>query len=567
MAESRPKVLVVDDEPRNVELVRRTLARRFEVLTADDGQAAMERLRENRDVVLVLSDQRMAPVTGTELLGYARTIAPHALRAIITGYSDRAAILEAINLSGVHRYLQKPVAPADIERLADEAVEAWSAAVASSLRSGAEKGSTPVTLDPITGAQSWTYFIERAGHEIQRARRYDRPLSLLFIGVDYFRGFNEAHGHAAGDRLLADVAALLMGSPGQPGVLRAVDLVGRLGGGCFAALVPETDGAGAVVAAERIRAALASHQFVGRESQPGGKLTVSIGVASFPRDAEDLDALMGAADQALAAAKSCGHDRAIRYESSERASQVSLPEPDYRRAGLEDLVRGQRAKFVFQPIVRLADQQVVGYEALCRPDHPLFPDPLSLFRTAERTGAITPLSRMLRGVLAETLSELPRETLLFVNLHPQEFQDPELLARGCPLQPWARQIVFEITEMAALWDFDDAHERMGRLRELGCAFALDDVGAGYSGLRSLARLAPQFIKLDKELIGSLSGDARAARLMRHLVDFAVGEGIEVVAEGIEEPDQIDLLEDLGISLVQGYFFGRPAALQHWTDGG
>lgn len=181
-----------------------------------------------------------------------------------------------------------------------------------------------------------------------------------------------------------------------------------------------------------------------------------------------------------------------------------------------------------------------------------------LFNTAEESGRIIELGRVVRRGALKHIADLPFPFSLFVNLHPFELNDPTLLEIDEAVDQHRARIVFEITESSAISSFDRVNQRINDLRERGYRIAIDDLGSGYAGLLALSRLTPDFVKLDRELVRRTQKDDRTRRLVRHVVDFANGEGIAVVAEGIETEEEREMLEEIGCGYLQGYLLGRPA---------
>ena len=215
-------------------------------------------------------------------------------------------------------------------------------------------------------------------------------------------------------------------------------------------------------------------------------------------------------------------------------------------------------RFVYQPIVRVNDESLFAYEALCRPADGTFKHVGELLETAVRTGRIRELGRALRRIVVKPREELPESVVLFVNLHPQDLGDEQLLETEIALVPWAKRIVLEVTETEAIRDYERARSRIQALREHGFRVALDDLGSGYSSLNLLAQLEPDFVKLDMQLVrGVRQSGGRTARLVQHLVEFCRGEGFMTVAEGIETPEELASVADLGVDLVQGFLLARP----------
>ena len=212
---------------------------------------------------------------------------------------------------------------------------------------------------------------------------------------------------------------------------------------------------------------------------------------------------------------------------------------------------------VFQPIVSWTQREVTAYEALVRTTEPSLARPDLLFSAAEKLDMIVPLGRKIRRSVAEAIARTPVATSVFVNIHGGELADDDLYSSLAPLSRLADQIVLEITERWSLDKFHDVRERIQALRELGFRIAVDDLGAGYAGLTSFARLRPEIVKLDMSLVRGVHDDPTRQHLIRSLNAVCRDLGIRVVAEGVETREERDVLIALGSDLLQGYLFGRP----------
>jgi EAL domain-containing protein (putative c-di-GMP-specific phosphodiesterase class I) len=211
----------------------------------------------------------------------------------------------------------------------------------------------------------------------------------------------------------------------------------------------------------------------------------------------------------------------------------------------------------FQPIVRVSDHSIFGYEALLRSEEPSLTEPEPILRAAERLGALSRLGRTIRNRAAEPMSDAHGSNTLFVNLHPQDLLDPDLHDEQSALARISHRVVLEITERASISDIDNVHGRIRDLRDLGFRIAVDDLGAGYAGLNSFALLEPEFVKLDMTLIRDVDRVTVKQKLVRSMTSLCKDMGMLVVAEGIETRAERDTLVDLGCDLFQGYLFARP----------
>ena len=212
----------------------------------------------------------------------------------------------------------------------------------------------------------------------------------------------------------------------------------------------------------------------------------------------------------------------------------------------------------FQPIVSLASHGPVAYEALMRSRQPGFQTPLPIIEYAERSGRMPEVGRAVRELCADAAANVPRGTMLFVNCHTSDLFDPELFSSSAPLSSYADNVVLEITERGALDDIGDIIARMRRLRSLGYRLAIDDLGAGYAGLSSIAMLEPDFVKLDMSLTRDLASSPLRQRLVASMVDACRDTGMQLVAEGVETIHELAKLRELGCDLLQGYHFAKPS---------
>jgi EAL domain-containing protein (putative c-di-GMP-specific phosphodiesterase class I) len=211
----------------------------------------------------------------------------------------------------------------------------------------------------------------------------------------------------------------------------------------------------------------------------------------------------------------------------------------------------------FQPIVKFSDGSAFAYEALLRSDNAALNGPEAILHAAERLGALNKLGRAIRGLAADSLKALPDEVTLFVNLHPQDLMDPQLLDGQSNLSLIAPRIVLEITERCGLSKIDDLAARVRKLRRMGFRIAVDDLGAGYSGLANVALLEPEFIKLDMALVRDIDQSSVKQKLVSSLVRLSKAMGHSLIAEGIETQAECDTLVGLECDLLQGYLFAKP----------
>ena len=327
-------ILLVDDEVENLQAFVQDYRDIFTIETALSGEEALDTLRAREFAVLVC-DQRMPGMTGVQLLEQTVDRHPYLIRIILTGHADQESLIGAINQGQIYAYITKPWGPDEIEITLRRAIERHAldahnrhliadlqkerAALkrkqeelqqtvreqTQKLRHANERLHKLAISDGLTGLYNHRYFQDRWRREVQLARRYDEPLSLMILDVDFFKNYNDTMGHPQGDVLLKELAMLLLRS------VREVDLVARYGGEEFVIVLPKSRKVDAVVLAERVRALVGQHSFPHRDVQPTGRVTISVGVASYPEDGADAGEVIVAADKGLYKAKRSGRDQVV----------------------------------------------------------------------------------------------------------------------------------------------------------------------------------------------------------------------------------------------------------------
>jgi diguanylate cyclase (GGDEF)-like protein/PAS domain S-box-containing protein len=412
--------------------------------------------------------------------------------------------------------------------------------------------------DALTGLPNRALLTDRLERALARAERQISRVAVLFIDIDNFKLINDGLGHEAGDRLLVAFA------DGLRGCIRSGDTAARLGGDEFILLLEEVSGSEeATDVADRIAALLRAPISVGDRDVI---VTASIGVAMSTPHHDRTESVLRNADLALYRAKAGGKARWILFEASmERDAVERLELETDLRQGLER----NEFRLVYQPILSLADGQIVEVEALVRWQHPTRGQisPAQFIPIAEETGLIEPIGLW---VLEEACRQarvwqrlLPpdRSLVMSVNLSGRQFQDPRLvdqirrILRETGLEPQALKL--EITESVLMQDAERTAARMRALTDIGVRFAIDDFGTGYSSLSYLRRFPVDTLKIDRSFVEGLGADAQALAIVRSIVALAKALNLSVTGEGVETPAQHALLRELGCDRGQGYLFARP----------
>jgi diguanylate cyclase (GGDEF)-like protein/PAS domain S-box-containing protein len=407
--------------------------------------------------------------------------------------------------------------------------------------------------DPLTDLSNRHAFEESLARTVSRARR-GSPSSLLLLDLDNFKIVNDALGHPAGDRVLVELARLIVA------LVRPGDEVARFGGDEFAVLLEGVSLDVARVTAERLRQAVDDHRFyVGDRAFDLG---VSVGVVPVDGSA-DASSLVAVADTALYTAKERGRNRVMVIESATSAASP-LSEASRWASRIKEALREDRFVLHYQPIVHLGSGRATHFEALLRlregPDDLITPD--VFLPAAERFGLMPSIDGWVVDRVIELLVKRPGVEV-FVNLSGTSLGHESLLSRIEERVTAARlpagRLAFEITETAAVKDIVVAREWMRRLKDRGCRFALDDFGIGFSSFSYLQSLPADYVKIDGSFIRGVETDPAARALVRAIDTVAHTLGKETIAECVENLDSVKTLAELGVEYGQGYALGRPAA--------
>ena len=408
--------------------------------------------------------------------------------------------------------------------------------------------------DPLTGLPNRLLFVDR----LRRALAEDTHghTAVLFLDLDHFKVINDSLGHSAGDRLLVTIADRLRNA------VRPNDTVARFGGDEFTVLcrgVPDEHVAAEI--AERIASAVAKPVQL---SEGEIYVTISVGIALSGGEMETTETLLRNADAAMYSAKENGRARFQIYAAGTRDAAVTqLRTGNELRRALEQ----HELRVFYQPILNLDTDRISGFEALVRWEHPergLVP-PDQFIPQAEETGLVVPIGAWVLEQACRQAAEWQAggaPVSISINLSPRQLAEATLPATVAgalertgvdPNRVW-----LEITESTLMRDAESAVSMLHKLRDLGVHLAVDDFGTGYSSMTYLKRFPVDSLKVDRSFVDGIGREPEATAICTAVVSLAHALGMGAVAEGVETPEQLEALRNLGCEFAQGYLFGKPA---------
>ncbi|MCR8921438.1 EAL domain-containing protein [Dasania sp. GY-MA-18] len=559
-------IMMVDDEPLLMELLQAFLEdegyKKF--ITVEDSRKALDVLDVERPDILLL-DLNMPHVDGFEILASVRKLKMMQQIPVIvlTSSSDAETKLKALEL-GATDFLSKPVDSSEL---------------ALRLRNTLMVKSYQDQLtyyDTLTQLPNRKLFMDRLEWSIKKSRRDQERMALLNIGLDKFKQVNDSLGPRAGDEILTEVSRRLIDSVRESDVVSRLGVddlwrqLARLGGDEFCILLPHVvHGDGAAFVAERIQKSLAKAFVVdGNEIY----ISASIGIALFPNDGEEADVLVQNAGAAAAYAKQQGVNNYAFY--SKEINELSK-----KRLSMEAALRRalDNNEFVlhYQPKIDLQTGKVKGCEALIRWDSPemgMVP-PFKFIPIAEESGLIVPIGTWVieeacRQQVAWRQQGLG-DLIVAVNVAGPQFNMNNLQQVICSAIEAAGMnpnfLKLEITEGMMMGDEDSLIKKLNDIKSYGPSFSIDDFGTGYSSLSYLKRFPLDELKVDRSFIIDVPKAKDDSAIVKAIIAMAHSLDLNVVAEGVEELEQLEFLKGLGCNVIQGFYFSKPLPAQAFAE--
>lgn len=420
------------------------------------------------------------------------------------------------------------------------------------------------THDELTGLPNRTYFKQLLHHHIYTAKRNNDMLALLLIDIDRFRMINDALGHENGDHLIKVIAHRLARH------INEAYVISRIGGDEFTVIIPNLSHVNEAIACCELIHELfeEAFHFEGYESH----LTPSIGVALFPTDGEDVESLVARADTAMYRAKSLGSNQYVMYSkiSDDFTSSNLALENDLRKA-----IDRDELQLHYQPIVNLESGKIIAVEALIRWEHPELGmlSPLEFIPLAEDTGLIVPIGEWVIRTACQQMKQwhdmdLPHLSIS-INLSARQMSDESLfdniryILNEEGMNP--ERLELEVTESLAMYDVERMFVQMKAFSKLGVKMSIDDFGTGYSSLSYLTQFPIHSLKIDRTFISKISNNPDDLVVVTAIIAMAQSLKLKVIAEGVENIEQLRKLHDLGCDNIQGFLLSKPLPAQRVTE--
>jgi diguanylate cyclase (GGDEF)-like protein len=579
-------IVCVDDELTVLlslrDQLRRVLGSAYDIEIAQSAEEALNLFEELQqdliEVALVICDQTMPEMSGVEFLCHLHPLYPKTHKILLTGLISLNDIVQAVNHANLYRYMTKPWDEADLGLTVKEALRRYEQEeqlaaqnralqqmnlelqreITDRLRAEAQLAHDALH-DALTGLPNRTLFLERLEQILQSCTLHsDYQFAVLFIDLDRFKIINDSLGHMVGDQFLIEITNRLHQC------LRDRDMVSRLGGDEFTVLLENIRSPSeATLVAERILEALChSLRLEGHTLFPSASIGIVIGSQSY-QNATDL---LRDADLAMYEAKKTGracyamftndlHTRTFKVLKLEGALRQALTQNEFQ--------------LYYQPIISLKTNQLIGFEALVRWQHPErgFMPPNEFIALAEETGFIIPLGEwVLREACRQMHTwhkEFPNQAdlIISINLSSKQLRDPNLIASIDLILSETgldgRFVKLELTESMLVDDVEMVIQTLESICERHIQLSIDDFGTGYSSLSYLPRFPVDTLKIDRSFVSRMAEDPQNLEIVRAIVSLAQSIEMTVVAEGIETAEQLEQLKVLGCGFGQGYLFSRP----------
>ena len=555
------KVLLIDDDKDEYIIARdifSEIGSYYKITWIDSFDKGIEEVfKEDYEICLV--DFHMGAHNGVEFIEKAALKNCEIPIILLTGQGDREVDLAAMK-AGAMDYLDKRELNADtLERSIRYAIER---------KRSEEKIRFLAYYDQLTRLPNRTLFFDRLQTAIAAAKRYNRICAVMFLDIDNFKRVNDTLGHVIGDMLIKDVAVRLMKCiRKEDTVVRdrfnpVLDTVARLGGDEFMILLSEIkEPENASKVAERVRSILTTPIILdGKDIN----VSVSIGIAIYPSDGDNIENLIKNADIAMYSAKSRGKNNFQYYNHSMNIAAMNRLNLEYE---LWKALENGNFVLYYQPIIDLKTMKIKGAEALIRWQHPEkgMISPMDFIPVAEETGIITNIGEWVLRNVFEQFDKRKKNGIpeidISVNISPKQLNQKDFLEIIKKLIKQfdvpAQFLTFEITESSVIHNIEEANKIINEIKDIGIKISLDDFGSGYSAFITLRQIPIDILKIDRSFIKDIPENPGNSIIAASFINIGHGLNLQVVGEGIEREDQLKFLSSKECDFGQGYYFNKP----------
>jgi len=544
--EERPVVVLADDDPSIRLMVRHVLeSEEFDIIEAADGLEAIKAV-EKYHPALILLDAVMPGIDGfttcQQIKEKGFTDIPVMM---ITGLDDDASVERAYEVGAID-FITKPIKWAVLKHRVKSVVATVIAE---------RKVNLLAYRDTLTDLPNRLLFADRLEQATMRAERSKTSMALMLIDIDDFKLVNDSFGHDAGDKLIKAVGDLISKS------LRRADTIARLGGDEFAVIIEDINGADDAISIADNLTTILEHNV--RLDDQETYTSASIGIAIFPEDGDDARTLLKNADTAMFRAK----------ENGRHCFQFYKPEMSVSAMERLDLENSLKAAFendefliYYQPVIDIHKNEVVSVEALLRWQHPdkgmIHPD--DFISTAEDSGLIVPVGEWLISSVCKQIRSWKKAGLenqnVSINIAPRQFKEQDVVALFT--QALAENdlegasLSVEITERTLIDNVGEVEKTLKKLRDMGIKVLLDDFGTGYASLAYLKKFPVDIVKIDNTFIAGIPDNREDSAIVNAIAGLTRGLELTLLAEGVENERQLDMLKSIGCSYAQGFYWSK-----------
>lgn len=548
------RILVVDDEASIRKALQIGLAsENFEIDLASDGISGIQ-MGQQKAYDILIADLCLPDMTGLDVIKNIKATSPTVIPIVITGKGSMQSSLEAIRLE-VSDYLEKPLSLASVKASIARGLERRSI----KRHQTEEQARQKLVMDSLTGLPDRSQFMAHLALAMTESSREEaRSLAVLLIDIDRFKSINDTHGHMVGDKVLIELAQRIKGC------FTTDDSAARLNGDTFAVLIADAPSEAQVLASAQHCQHTAEQPLIidGAKVSPG----ISIGIVIKQNFLNSCDDVLRDAEMALARCKEQGGGQVRVFDKTMLEQAVAaLQFENELRLGIQN----QEFILYYQPIIRMDDRRLDGFEALIRWNHPErgLLEPPDFIPKAEEIGLINQIGNWVLREAGRQLNTWRAKVPGFdrvsvnVNIAVCQFLQPgfvdflkEILIEN-NLAP--SNLKLELTESVLMEDSERSIEILESIKAIGVKLAIDDFGTGYSALSYLQQFPLDDLKIGESFVQKLSVNAECYEIVKTIVDLSKKLGLNVVAEGVETEHQLDKVKRLGIDMVQGYYFAWP----------